>query len=51
MGKIEQTGKGKLTITYGGLDSPMSGIDATHQSGLYLNPTSLASAGVVISQD
>lgn len=51
MGKIEQTGKGKLTITYGGLDSPMSGIDATHQSGLYLNPTSLASAGGVISQD
>lgn len=52
MGKIQEgPGKGKFTITYGGLDSPMSGIDATHQSGLYLSPTSMASSGGLISQD
>lgn len=51
MGKIDQTGKNKFTITYGGLDSPMTGVDATHQSGLYINPQALADAGGIISQD
>lgn len=44
MGKLQPTGGSNFTITYGGLESPITGIDATKQTPIYLDPTAVATA-------
>lgn len=51
MGKVVDMGQGKLQITYGGLESPIAGIDASKFSDIYLNPQSLAAASGMFAQD
>jgi hypothetical protein len=55
MGHIQQTGANpdgtmNLEITYGGLESPFAGIDATKSSGIYIKPNALAmSSGLAVT--
>lgn len=51
MGKIQREPDGRISITYGGLEAPFMGIDATKPSGLYIKPNALADAGGLIAQD
>lgn len=51
MGKLTPTGKDSFTITYGGLESPIAGIDASKVTPIFINPSALAGASGLIAQD
>lgn len=50
MGKVQDTGKGTLQIIYGGLESPIMGIDQTKISDVFINPQALAEASGYFAQ-